>query len=434
MSRALLTFLCLALVGATALAAEKVFRKEVRQIVGTAQSQDDARTAAIAKAKRDALEEAGSWLESVSEVKNMKLVRDDVLTLSSGITRTRVLEEEPFLEGRAVGIRVVAEVTVDNSGLAERVREFLADRERVSEKKAESARERELLDRLDELEKRMVALQAERASRQDVQMAELDRSMAANRTDSEARKPVPGEPQQRSPAAPAQAPAASPTLVSAAKAGDESASAAAEREEALRREIQENSRRLAAQEAFRKGESFSNEPGKGIRYTDPRAAIAAFTEAIALDPAYADAYSRRGRAHTDLKEYPRALEDINRALHLDPGLGRAYIARAKTYVDMGENRRAIEDASEAIRLLPEMPNAYTIRGRALNAMGEYQQALIDYDQAVRLSPRFPVAYAGRAGVRRNLGDRSGAREDATRACELGFQPACDRVQGGRGRR
>ena len=367
MQRALLIFFGLILADATALAAEKVFRKEVRQIVGTAQSQDDARTAAIAKAKRDALEEAGSWLESVSEVRNMKLVRDDVITLSSGITRTRVLEEEPFLEGRAVGIRVVAEVSVDNSGLAERIREFMADRERVSEKKADTARERELLDRLAELERRMAAVQGSSAEQQG-----------------------------------------------------------------LRAEVQANSRRLAAQEAFRKGDSFSNEPG--IPYTDPQAAIVAFTEAIALDPAYADAFSRRGRAYTDLKDYPRALEDINRALHLDPRLGRAYIARAKTYVDMGENRRAIEDASEAIRLLPEMPNAYTIRGRALNALGEHQKALADYDQAIRLSPRFPVAYAGRAGVRRNLGDRSGAREDATRACDLGFQPACDRIQGGRGRR
>jgi tetratricopeptide (TPR) repeat protein len=395
----LLAVLCLAAFGAAASAEEKIFRKEVRQIVGSSQSQDDARTAAIAKAKRDALEEAGSWLHSETVVKNMKLVRDDVMAISSGITRTRVVDEQPFLEGRAVGIRVVAEVGVDTSGLAERVQKYFADRERLAEKRDETAREAKLLAQLAELEKRMAAMQAERqaadarlAASRDRQMAELDKSVAA---------------------IPAQTP-----------------KPAAEQEQALRREIQENSRKLAAQEAFRKGESFSAEPGSGRRYTDSHGAITAFDEAIRLDPEYAEAYARRGRAYNDLKDYSRALGDINRALGLDPTLKMAYAARAKTHLDMGEHRRAVDDASEAIRRLPDMPNGYSIRGNALSQLGEYQKALTDFDQAIKLGPKFAVAYAGRAGARRNLGDRRGAREDVTRACELGLEPACERLRNG----
>jgi tetratricopeptide (TPR) repeat protein len=412
----LLAVLCLAVTSATAGADEKVFRKEVRQIVGSSQSQDDARTAAIAKAKRDALEEAGSWLHSETVVKNMKLVRDDVMAISMGITRTRVIDEQPFLEGRAVGIRVVAEVGVDTSGLAERVQKFFADRERLAEKKDESAREKILLARLAELEQRMASMQAERqaadarlAANRDKQMAELDKSSAAM---------------------PAQPPTAAPTQA-AAKAEDDNAALVAAQEQALRRDIQENSRKLAAQEAFRNGESFSAEPGSGARYTNPEAAIAAFTEAIRLDPEYAEAYARRGRGYTDLKDYARALADINRALGLDPKLKMAYAARAKTHLEMGENRRAVEDASEAIRRLPDMPNGYSIRGRALHLLGEHQKALADYDQAIKLGPKFAVAYAGRGGVKFNLGDRRGAREDTTRACELGLQPACERLRGRR---
>jgi tetratricopeptide (TPR) repeat protein len=327
----------LLLATASAHAAERLFRKEVRQIVGSAQSQDDARTAAIAKAKRDALEESGTWLETVSEVKNMKLVRDDILSITSGITRTRVLEEEPFLEGRAVGIRVVAEVAVDSSGLAERVRQFMADRERLAQKREDTARERELLDRL----------------------AELERKMAAQ------------------------------------KNGD------AEQAKVLRAEVQDNSRRLAAQEAYKKGEALWMETGVSVGFSDPRAAIAAYTEAIRLDPSWAAPYNRRGRAYTDLHEYDIALTDINRALELNPKAKFAYVSRAKNYIDMGQYPRALDDAEKALQLDPNLPNAYFLRGVA----------------------------------KRRMSRAVNGNDDLRKACDLGFERACAVLnQGGRGKR
>lgn len=327
----------LLLATASAHAAERLFRKEVRQIVGSAQSQDDARTAAIAKAKRDALEESGAWLETVSEVKNMKLVRDDIISVASGITRTRVLEEEPFLEGRAVGIRVVAEVAVDSSGLADRVRQFMADRERVADKKEETARERELLDRL----------------------AELERKMAAQ------------------------------------KNGD------AEQARVLRAEVQDNSRRLAAQEAYKKGEALWNGSGVAIGFTDPQAAIVAYTEAIRLDPSWAAPFTRRGRAYTDLHEYEKALTDINHALELNPKAKWGYVSRAKNYFDLGQYPRTIEDADKALQLDANLPNAYFLRGVA----------------------------------KRRLSRGVNGNDDVRKACDLGFELACDVLtRGPRGRR
>jgi len=367
MREAVFILTALTIAASAALAEEKTFRKEVRQIVGSSQSQDDARVAAVAKAKREALEEAGQWMQSVSQVKNLKLVRDDVMAISMGITRTRVIDEQPFVEGRAVGIRVLAEVTVDSAGLAERVQRFLADEERLAEKKSESAREAKLLAQLAELEQRMAAMQAERQS-----------------------------PPQ-------------------------------EQQQALQREVRENSRKLAAQEAFRKGETFSAEPGRGVRYQDPKAAIAAFTEAIRLDSGYPDAFAQRGRAYTDLKEYELALKDINHALTLDPRLARAYRARAKTYLEMKKYRLAVDDASESIRLQPASASGYLTRGTALRKLGKYQEALADYDKGLRLNPKHAGAYAGRGNVRRKLGDRPGALEDYQRACNLGVQAACKRM-------
>ncbi len=335
MKSAHLFAVCFVLAAASlhARAEERVFRKEVRQIVGSAQSQDDARAAAIAKAKRDALEESGTWLESVSEVKNLKLVRDDIISVTSGITRTKVLEEAPFLEGRAVGMRVVAEVTVDTSGLAERVRQFMADRERLADKKEETAREKKLLDRL----------------------AELEREMAAMKNGG----------------------------------GD------TDQAKVLRTAVQDNSRKLASQEAYRKGDALWTNTG----FSDPRAAIAAFSEAIALDPDWAAPYSRRGRAYTDLSEYEKALEDINHALSLDPKLPFAFTARAKTYLNMGQYPRTLEDADKALQLNPALPNAYFLRGVA----------------------------------KRRLSRGVDGSDDLKKACDLGFERACELLAHGRRR-
>ena len=72
-------------------------------------------------AVREALEEAGTYLESLTVVHNMRVKKDDVLALAAGVLRVRIIEEAPYMEGRALGMRVVAEVRVDTAGLEERV-------------------------------------------------------------------------------------------------------------------------------------------------------------------------------------------------------------------------------------------------------------------------------------------------------------------------
>ena len=51
---------------------------------------------------------------------------------------------------------------------------------------------------------------------------------------------------------------------------------------------------------------------------DYDAAIAAFTEAIRLDPTNAEAYCNRGRAHGMKGEYDRTISDCTEAIRLDP--------------------------------------------------------------------------------------------------------------------
>ena len=56
----------------------------VKQAFGGSQSPDDARTAALAKAKREALEMAGVYIESLTVVKNSQVDKDEILALAQG--------------------------------------------------------------------------------------------------------------------------------------------------------------------------------------------------------------------------------------------------------------------------------------------------------------------------------------------------------------
>ncbi|MCH7478089.1 MAG: hypothetical protein IIA14_08305, partial [SAR324 cluster bacterium] len=80
----------------------KTIRIEVRQVFGGSQSPDDARVAAIARAKREALEEAGTYLESLTVVRNAQVKKDEILALASGVLQTQIVTEEPFVEGSAL--------------------------------------------------------------------------------------------------------------------------------------------------------------------------------------------------------------------------------------------------------------------------------------------------------------------------------------------
>jgi hypothetical protein len=54
-------------------------------------NEDDAKTFAINDAKRNALEQAGTYLESHTTVLNYQLVKDEIITFSAGLVEVRVL-------------------------------------------------------------------------------------------------------------------------------------------------------------------------------------------------------------------------------------------------------------------------------------------------------------------------------------------------------
>ena len=66
----------------------------VKQSFGGSQSPDDARIAAVAKAKREALEIAGTYIESLTVVKNSQVDKDEILALAAGVLKAEVVSQK----------------------------------------------------------------------------------------------------------------------------------------------------------------------------------------------------------------------------------------------------------------------------------------------------------------------------------------------------
>ena len=148
------------------------------------------------------------------------------------------------------------------------------------------------------------------------------------------------------------------------------------------------------------------------------AALVAFSEAIRLNPEYAEAFSNRGGVYGTKGNYNRAIIDCTEAIRLNPKLAGAYCNRSVAYRDRGNLDKAIADCTEAIRLDPRSAEAYCERGSAYGSKGNYEKAIADFTEAVRLSPKLAEPYWGRGSAYRRKGNLNKAIADLTEAIQL----------------
>jgi tetratricopeptide (TPR) repeat protein len=124
-------------------------------------------------------------------------------------------------------------------------------------------------------------------------------------------------------------------------------------------------------------ESYGAYNNRGIAYQKKgqhNLAIADFTKAIELYPAFVPAYINRGNAHQEVGEYESSVADLNKAIELDPENSMAYNNRGFTFILMGRYEDAERDIRRSLELSPN--NIY-----ALNSMAELSASKNDAPEA-----------------------------------------------------
>ncbi|MGI9424104.1 MAG: tetratricopeptide repeat protein [Hyphomicrobiaceae bacterium] len=147
-------------------------------------------------------------------------------------------------------------------------------------------------------------------------------------------------------------------------------------------------------------------------------AIARFSRAIELNPAYAIAYNNRGELHRRSGNFDRAMADCDKAIELAPSFAAAYGARAAVHYETGNYSGAIADCNKAIALDPNNALSYNTRAAACNEVGDHVRAIGDCDTAIELDPTYAQAYNTRGTAHLSNGDYTSAITDFDRAIEL----------------
>ena len=80
--------------------------------LGSGITENDAKTLAINDAKRNALEQAGTYLESHTEILNYVLVKDEIITYTGGLLKMSILNEERVLISDMFAFKVIIKATI----------------------------------------------------------------------------------------------------------------------------------------------------------------------------------------------------------------------------------------------------------------------------------------------------------------------------------
>jgi len=420
MKTILATFLTiLMLLPVSAMGEILTIKQTVRQTFGGGQSADDARISGMAKAKREALEKAGTYIESLTVVKNSKVEKDEILALTAGVLKAEVVSQKNYASDDAFGIEIIVNVVVDTSVLEERVKKQLQDRIHLAQIKDIQKREKELLQQVAKLEEENRKLSAKNQSTQKLkkEFKKASQGLTALEWFEKASALWDGgkhtDPKK-----------AIEYLNNAIKLQSDLALAYNNRGNAYnglgqqQRAIEDYSKAISLQPDL--ALAYNN---KGIAYNNLgqyQLAIGDYNEAIRLQPDDVAAYNNRGNAYDGLGQYQRAIEDYNEAIRLQPDNAAAYNNRGYAYNNIGQPQRAIEDFDKAIHLKPDFAEAYNNKGIAYKNLGQYQFAIEDYNEAIRLQPDYINAYWNRGVAYLNQGNNNLGCRDAKKACALGI--------------
>lgn len=165
-----------------------------------------------------------------------------------------------------------------------------------------------------------------------------------------------------------------------------------------------------------------------------------FTQAIQLNPDFADAYEKRALHYYFQRKFDKAIQDYTRIIELQPLNINAYLMRGISYYrkEKGSGIRAeinnlainlsnqktrersglleasIRDLSTAIKMNPQLAAAYSYRAEAFRLKGMTDQAMRDATIAIYLQgddKSTARAYRTRAKIYRNLGENDRSEDN-----------------------
>jgi tetratricopeptide (TPR) repeat protein len=145
--------------------------------------------------------------------------------------------------------------------------------------------------------------------------------------------------------------------------------------------------------ALPSAESLKNEGNRRLASGDLAAATICYREAIAIDPAYAEAYNNLGSVLSQQSDFDGAIDSCRKALALKPTLVQAHINLGNALRSKGALDEAIDAFRAALVLSPELPDIHNNYAILLHELGRLDEALASLRKCVSTEPWFAHAWA-----------------------------------------
>ena len=149
-------------------------------------------------------------------------------------------------------------------------------------------------------------------------------------------------------------------------------------------------------------------------------ALQSFAQApvpLAAEPRTAEEFYTRAQQNLVDKQMDKVVEDCTQAILQDPDYLEALMMRATAYSNLKQYDRAIGDLDTVLKMHPRA-TTFTFRGNQHMMLKKYAEAAADFSEAIRRLPTGSAAYELRANAKLRLGDAQGAAEDRAKAREL----------------
>lgn len=140
-------------------------------------------------------------------------------------------------------------------------------------------------------------------------------------------------------------------------------------------------------------------------------AVAAFEQAVKLDPTLAEAHFRLGLGYEALNkreeaeaEYKKAVETYKKHLDANPDDSEAHYNLGQTYANLSQFSDAIREYRQATRLKTDDPDIYYDLGVAHTKLAQYDAAASAFSKSLEIDPEYYRAQdaldEAREGVKR----------------------------------
>ena len=372
-SRIILIFFVLALLITDSSSAElKTFIKEYTYQVSDYDSKISSRTIALEQVKRLLLEEVGTYLISETDVRNFKLAKDKITTLTAGIVQTEILDEK--WDGKIYYLKAKMSIAPQD------VTKFL------EELRENSQKNRELVEtnrKVDEALDKIKQLQNELATGQHLGNKQTEYSKAV-------------------------------TELKAKEWIDKGIAF-------MNVENYENALRAFNNAIEMDPTSSSTYLYKGWvlnALADYNQALTVLNRASDLDPKNLWIYIHRAGAYMMLGNCRQALLDAEKVISLDETIAYAYAIRGWAYSCLGKLDRALADLNKSAQMDPKNSVVYIFRAWVYNALGNKRLALDDFDKSFNLAPNNSIVLWNMAAFHALSGEKEKSLSELGKAISI----------------